>query len=136
MPRLCHRYCMDVSPGWIWDQWVTKLCNMCIKQLLGVSTSTCNDDMCYIELGYPSLKDLVLSKQKKTSLGSFGKNDNLWQMILWHIHNKHSSYARYNTRTFVSQTKMTFLLPWKLLSMICLCPILNAELLIRRLTPA
>ena len=42
---------------------VTRLYNMCIKQLLGVRTSTCNN-MRYIELGYPPLKDLVRSKQR------------------------------------------------------------------------
>ena len=43
---------------------VTKLYTLCIKQLLCVRTTTCND-MCYVQLGHPPLKDLVLSWQTK-----------------------------------------------------------------------
>ena len=43
---------------------VTKLYNLCIKQLFGVRTTTCND-LCYVELCYPLLKDLVLSRKRK-----------------------------------------------------------------------
>lgn len=43
---------------------VEKLYNWGIKQLLGVRMTTCTD-ICYVELGYPTLKSLVLSKQRK-----------------------------------------------------------------------
>ena len=36
----------------------------CIKQLLGVRKATCND-LCLVELGYPTLRSLILSKQRK-----------------------------------------------------------------------
>ena len=42
---------------------VTKLYNTCIKALLGVRNTTCND-LCYMELGLPPLKALVTSKQR------------------------------------------------------------------------
>ena len=41
-----------------------KLYNWAIKELLGVRITTCND-LCYLEIGYPPLKDLVLAKQRK-----------------------------------------------------------------------
>ncbi len=34
---------------------VTKLYNLCIKQLLGVRTTSCND-LCYVEFDYPPLR--------------------------------------------------------------------------------
>ena len=40
-----------------------KLHNWAIKQLLGVRKTTCND-LCYLEMGYPPLKDLVIAKQR------------------------------------------------------------------------
>ena len=43
---------------------ITKLYHWCIKQLLGVRKSTCND-LCLAELGYPSLEALVKAKQRK-----------------------------------------------------------------------
>ena len=43
---------------------VMKLYHLSLKQLLGVRGTTCND-LCYLELGYPPLKDLVRSKQRK-----------------------------------------------------------------------
>ena len=43
---------------------MVKLYNWAIKQLLGVRMTTCND-LCYIEVGYPPLKDLVIAKQRK-----------------------------------------------------------------------
>lgn len=43
---------------------VTKLYNWSIKQLLGVRKSTPND-VCYAELGYPSLPELVKLRQHK-----------------------------------------------------------------------
>ncbi len=39
-----------------------KLYNWCLKTLLGVRRSTCND-VCYLESGYKPLKDLVGLKQ-------------------------------------------------------------------------
>ena len=39
---------------------VMKLYHVSIKQLLGVRGTTCND-LCYLELSYPPLKDLVRS---------------------------------------------------------------------------
>ena len=63
---------------------VTKLYNICIKQLLGVRTTTCND-MCYVELGYPPLKNLVLSRQRKF----FYK---MWEKIL-HINDDSLIFA-------------------------------------------
>ena len=42
---------------------ITKLYNWGLKQLLGVRKTTCNDT-CYLELGYPPLRDLVRSKQR------------------------------------------------------------------------
>ena len=41
-----------------------KLYNWCLKRLLGVRKSTCND-VCYVEAGYPPLQDLVRYKQHK-----------------------------------------------------------------------
>ena len=43
---------------------VHKLYMWCIKQLLGVRKTTCND-LCLIELDYPPLKALVMSRQRK-----------------------------------------------------------------------
>lgn len=43
---------------------IVKLYHMCLKQLLGVRKSTCNN-LCLVELGYPPLKALVTSKQRK-----------------------------------------------------------------------
>ena len=43
---------------------MVKLYNWAIKQLLGVRLTTCND-LCYVELGLPPLKDLVKAKQRK-----------------------------------------------------------------------
>ena len=41
---------------------VIKLYHWGLKQLLGVRSTTCND-LCYVEAGYPPLKDLVKNKQ-------------------------------------------------------------------------
>lgn len=41
---------------------ITSLYNWCLKELLGVRRSTCND-VCYIEAGYPSLHQIVKNKQ-------------------------------------------------------------------------
>ena len=43
---------------------IEKLYNWGIKQLLGVRVTTCTE-MCYMELGYPSLKALIQAKQRK-----------------------------------------------------------------------
>ena len=43
---------------------MAKMYNWCVKQLLGVRRSTCND-VCLVELGYPPLKDLIKFKQHK-----------------------------------------------------------------------
>lgn len=43
---------------------VTKLYNWGIKELLGVRMTTCNE-LCYLELGIPPLKALVMQKQRK-----------------------------------------------------------------------
>ena len=43
---------------------VTKLYHWCLKQLLSVRKTTCND-LCCIEAGYPSLIDLVRHRQHK-----------------------------------------------------------------------
>ena len=43
---------------------VEKLYNWGIKQLLGVRMTTCTD-ICYVELGYPPLKSLVMARQRK-----------------------------------------------------------------------
>lgn len=43
---------------------VNKLYMWCIKQMLGVRKTTCND-LCLMELGYPTLRSLILSKQRK-----------------------------------------------------------------------
>ena len=43
---------------------IEKLYNWGIKQLLGVRVTTCTE-MCYVELGYPSLKALIQAKQRK-----------------------------------------------------------------------
>ena len=40
-----------------------KLYHWAIKQLLGVRKTTCND-LCYLEMGYPPMKDLVIAKQR------------------------------------------------------------------------
>ena len=47
----------DVSP-------VNKLYHMCLKHLLGVRSNTTNN-LCRVELGYPPLKAIVRSKQRK-----------------------------------------------------------------------
>ena len=49
--------CADLRP-------MVKLYNWCLKELLGVRKSTCND-VCYVESGYPSLKQQVRQKQHK-----------------------------------------------------------------------
>ncbi len=41
---------------------MNKLYNWCLKKLLGVRKSTCND-VCYVESGYPSFQELVKNKQ-------------------------------------------------------------------------
>ena len=43
---------------------IAKLYHWGIKSLLSVRGTTCND-LCYIELGYPSVQDIVKSKQRK-----------------------------------------------------------------------
>ena len=43
---------------------VVKLYNWAIKLLLGVRKTTCNE-ICYLELGLPPLKDLVRNKQRR-----------------------------------------------------------------------
>ena len=43
---------------------IDKLFNWCVKQLLGVRRTTCND-VCYVESGYPPLKDLIKYNQHK-----------------------------------------------------------------------
>lgn len=43
---------------------MVKLYNWCLKTLLGVRRSTCND-VCYVESGYPPLGELVRHKQHK-----------------------------------------------------------------------
>ena len=43
---------------------IVKLYNWGIKQLLGVRKSTCND-LCYLEVGMPTLKAIVMDKQRK-----------------------------------------------------------------------
>ena len=47
----------DIKPA-------SKLYNWCIKELLAVRRSTCND-VCYVESGYPPLSDLVKLKQHR-----------------------------------------------------------------------
>ena len=43
---------------------MAKLYNWCLKELLGVRRSTCND-VCYLEAGYPSLSQMIKNKQHK-----------------------------------------------------------------------
>ena len=43
---------------------IMKLYNWCLKEMLGVRKTTCND-ICYVEAGYPSLQHLVKYKQHK-----------------------------------------------------------------------
>ena len=43
---------------------IEKLYNWGIKQLLGVRVTTCTE-VCHVELGYPPLKAIVLSTQRK-----------------------------------------------------------------------
>ena len=43
---------------------MNKLYNWCLKRLLGVRKSTCND-VCYVESGYPPLHELVRYRQHK-----------------------------------------------------------------------
>ena len=74
---------------------------MCIKQLLGVRTSTCND-MCYIELGYPLLKVLVRSKQRNFFTKLWQERSRMADDPLAFTINTVPN-ARYNTRTFLSQ---------------------------------
>ena len=47
----------DVKP-------INKMYMWCIKQMLGVRKTPCND-LCLMELGYPPLRSLILSKQRK-----------------------------------------------------------------------
>lgn len=47
--------CADLKP-------IVKLYNWCLKQLLGVRRTTCND-VCYVESGYPPLHALIRYKQ-------------------------------------------------------------------------
>ena len=43
---------------------VNKLYNWCLKEMLGVRKTTCND-ICYIESGYPTLQHLIRYRQHK-----------------------------------------------------------------------
>ncbi|XP_063848678.1 uncharacterized protein LOC135093363 isoform X9 [Scylla paramamosain] len=43
---------------------MVKLYNWCLKRLLGVRKLTCND-ICYVESGYPTFKDLIRQRQHK-----------------------------------------------------------------------
>ena len=43
---------------------LNKLYNWCLKEMLGVRKTTCND-VCYVESGYPSLPHLIKFKQHK-----------------------------------------------------------------------
>ena len=43
---------------------INKLYMWCIKQLLGVRKTTCND-LCLMELGFPPLRALIKAKQRK-----------------------------------------------------------------------
>ena len=54
-----------------------KLYNWAIKQLLGVRLTTCND-LCYVEIGYPPLKDLVIAKQRKFLKKMWGERLNMF----------------------------------------------------------
>ena len=54
-----------------------KLYNWAIKQLLGVRLTTCND-LCYVEIGYPPLKDLVIAKQRKFFKKMWGERLNMF----------------------------------------------------------
>lgn len=43
---------------------ISKLYNFCLEKPLGVRIYTCND-VCYVEIGYPSFQDLVKNRQHK-----------------------------------------------------------------------
>ena len=80
---------------------VIKLYNWGIKQLLGVRMSTCND-LCYLEIGYPPLPDLVRQKQRKFFKAKWQEreamvDDPLMYTILkiTSVNNKTSNYIRH-----------------------------------------
>ena len=56
---------------------------MCIKQLLGVRKTTCND-LCLLELGYPPLRSLILSKQRKFFSGMWRERKEMFDDPLSH----------------------------------------------------
>ena len=55
---------------------ITRLYNMCIKAMLGIRNTTCND-LCYMELGLPPLKALVTGKQRAFVKGLWQRRENL-----------------------------------------------------------
>lgn len=77
----------------------TKIYNWALKQLLGVRKTTCND-MCYIESGYPPLKDLVRSRQRKFFTKVWRErsvmNDDPLMLVIHKVLD-----TRYTTRTYV-----------------------------------
>lgn len=79
---------------------VVKIYNLCMKQLLGVRGTTCNE-MCYVELGYPPLKELVRSKQRKFFETIWQQRSNMTDDPLIFAINV-TLNERYNTKTFVS----------------------------------
>ncbi len=68
--------CSDLKP-------VIKLYNWCLKQLLGVRRTTCND-VCYVESGYPPLQDLVKYRQHKYFFTECGRKDPNTKVIRFH----------------------------------------------------
>ena len=65
---------------------VNKLYNWCLKQLLGVRKSTCNN-LCLVELGYPPLRALVSHKQRKFFKGMWNERSNMMDDPLVHAIN-------------------------------------------------
>ena len=78
---------------------VVKLYDWGLKLLLGVRKTTCND-ICYTELGYPPLQDLVRSRQRKFFSKMWRErslmDDDPLVLVI-----KTVLEARYSTRTYV-----------------------------------
>ena len=80
---------------------VCNIYNWALKKLLGVRLTTCND-VCYIESGYPSLKSIVKSKQRKFFTKMYNERSILLDDPLGFVL-KFVLSNRYTTRTYLKK---------------------------------
>ena len=76
---------------------VMKLYNWCLKQLLGVRKSTCND-LCFLESGCPPLKAYVMSRQRKFFSKMWSDRSNMRDDPLSHSINISLNYGTATSR--------------------------------------